>query len=458
MKAQFKAGAASAIITPPLGTLLYGYEFQRKAAKVNDDLRVTALAVCKGELSAILISADVVSVGGDLAERIRRLISDETGVPFKNISISAIHTHSGPAMKSAKGWGSANEAFINDIFIPGALKAAKEAVANMVPALMGVGTVESKAGVNRRELMQNGQVLLGQNPYGTFDSEMTVLSFRGIDGSPVANAVHYGAHGTAAGRNAEITRDWPGVMVDRLEAETGAVTLFFNGSEGDAGPRLSNGQTTGDVADWTKTDVPTGDIRYVYEIGSVAAVDAMRAYRSIKSYDEVDLMVESGVLTLPYDPQWTLEKARARKAELDAKESLVQVENREYAKTCTIIEMYENNVPFETEMKLEQTIFAFNSVCFVPFAFEPFSEVALRLRKYSPFNNTLCMCNTNGANFYLPSKDQLVRGGYETDIFRLGSVYKLTDDTDTVIIDENMKILKKMKPYAPKEKERYTHG
>ena len=458
MKSQFKAGVAAFVITPPLGTPLYGYEFQRKATKVNDDLRATAFAFEQGDNKGIMISVDVVSIGADLASKVRTLISESTGVPFNNITISAIHTHSGPAMKSAKGWGSANESYINEIFVPQTVKAATEATKSLRPAVMGVGTTHSEVGVNRRELMEDGTVLLGQNPYGTADTEMTVVSFKGLDGAPIANIVHYSAHGTAAGRNPEITRDWPGVMVDRLENETGAVTLFFNGSEGDMGPRLSNGQTTGDSADWTKTDVPTGDIRYVYEIGSVAAIDAMRAYNGIKAYEEVKFNAKSGTLTLPYDPQWTLEQAKARLAELDAKESLVQVENREYAKVSSIIKMYEDGIPFETEMKLDQTIFAFNSVAFVPFQFELFSEVALRLRKYSPFTNTLCMCNTNGSNFYLPSKDQFVRGGYEIDIFRLANVYKLTDDTDTVIIQENMKILKALNPFTPYKKKRYTHG
>lgn len=145
----------------------------------------------------------------------------------------------------------------------------------------------------------------------------------------------------------------------------------------------------------------------------------------------------------------------ARLKELDAKEELIEVENREYAKVSAIVEMYKNNIPFETEMKVDQTIFAFNSVAFVPFAFEFFSEIGLRMRKYSPYANTLCVCNTNGSNFYLPTRDQLASNGYEIDIFNLANVYKLIDDTDTVIINENMKILNRMNPFRPEEKERY---
>lgn len=456
MKNQFKAGAAKAIITPPLGTLLYGYAFQRAATKVNDDLRVNAIAVEQGDLKAILISADVVSIGSDLGDRVRALVSSETSVPAKNISISAIHTHSGPAMKTSKGWGNADESFINEIFIPQTIAAAKEAVSALSPAVMGVGTTHSEVGVNRRELTQDGKIILGQNPYGIFDPTMTVVSFKGLDGAPIANMIHYGCHGTSAGRNIEITRDWPGVMVDRMETETGAITLFFNGGEGDSGPRLSNGQTTGDTKDWTKTDEPTGDIRYVYELGSVAAYDAIRAYKSIKEYAEVEFRAESDVLKLPYDPQWSREEAEARLSELDAKDELIEVENREYAKVAAIVDMYKKNLPFDTHLEIEQTIFAFNSVAFVPFHFEFFSEVGLRMRKYSPFAHTLCVCNTNGSNFYLPSRDQMERGGYEIDIFRLANVYKLIDDTDTVIINENMRILNRLKPYKIQEKERYV--
>jgi len=456
MRNQFMAGAAKAIITPPLGTKLYGYAFRREAQKVNDDLRVNALAAVQGDLKAILISADVVSIGEELGDRVRELVSTETGVPSKNISISTIHTHSGPAMKTSRGWGDADLSFIDEIFIPQTIAAAKEAVAALTPAVMGVGTTRSEVGVNRREMTQDGKIILGQNPYGIFDPEMTVVSFRGLDGAPIANLVHYGCHGTSAGRNVEITRDWPGVMVDRMEAETGAITLFFNGGEGDVGPRLSNGQTTGDTKDWTKTDEPTGDIRYVYELGSVAAVDAVRAFKSIKDYSEVTFKAESDVLRLPYDPQWTREAAESRLSELEAKDKLIEVENREYAKVSAIVEMYKQNVPFETHKEIKQTIFAFNSVAIVPFHFEFFSEVGLRMRKYSPFAHTLCTCNTNGSDFYLPTEDQFVRGGYEIDIFRLANVYKLADNTDTTIINENMKILNRMNPYRPQEKERYV--
>ncbi len=443
MKEQFKIGVAAEVITPPLGTLLYGYAFRRPAAVVNDDLRVSAIAVEQGDVKAIMISADVVSIGSDLGDRIRALVSEETGVNADNVSFSATHTHSGPAIKTAKGWGSADESFINGILVPQTVKAAKKAMDSVVPAVMGVGTTHSEVGINRREITAEGEILLGQNPHGIFDPEMTVIGFKDLNGKPILNVVHYGCHGTACGRGLEITRDWMGVMVDGMERETGATTVFFNGAEGDVGPRLSNGQTTGDVGDWTLSDKPTGDIGYVKELGTVAAVDAVRAYKTIKEYRDVDFRVMTDMVRLPYDPLMTLEEAEARLAELDP-ENLVEVENREYAKLTGIVDIYKNNLPIDTHLEIRQTLFAFNSTVFVPFHFEMFSEITLRLKEYSPFQHTLCTCNTNGSNFYLPSFDQMERGGYEIDVFRLGNVYKLIDRTDDMIIQENLKILNKL--------------
>ena len=257
MSNQFKIGCNRQIITPPLGTLLYGYTTKRPASKVNDDLCVSAIYSEQNDVSGFLISADICSVTKEIVNKIRELIYNETGVSCENVSFSATHTHSGPAIKSSGGWGTANVEFIENILIPMTVKAAKLAKESAVPALLGVGTTKSLVGVNRREILPNGEVTLGQNPNEVCDTTMTVLAFKDLLGKNILNVVHYSCHGTAACRCTEITRDWMGVLVDGLERASGATTVFFNGSEGDMGPRLSNGRTTGE----------TKDLRYVYEIG-----------------------------------------------------------------------------------------------------------------------------------------------------------------------------------------------
>lgn len=444
MSEQFMIGVGCEVITPPLGTLLYGYVCKRPAASVNDDLTVSAIAFSQGNVSGVMLSADIVSISVSLADKIRDLISREIGVKRENITLSATHTHSGPAIKTANGWGSANEDYIDGLLVPKCVKAAKTAANSMRPAVMGVGVTESKVGINRREIMPDGSVRLGQNPYGVYDPEMTVVSFKGLDGEPIVNLVHYGCHGTACGRGLEITRDWPGVMVDRVAEETGAPTVFFNGAEGDVGPRISNGRTTGDWGVREAEDRPYGQIKYVYELGSVASIDAMRAYNQIKEYREVKLQIVTGELCLPYEAPPSKEEIVKKLDELSRLDSLMGVQVREYEKLKTLLKVYESGNKHESELCLEQTLIAFNSTVFVPFKFEMFSEITLRLRTYSPFQNTLSLSNTNGTEGYLPTHDQLVRGGYEIAVFKTREPYKFVDNTDDVIINENLKLLEKM--------------
>lgn len=432
MDNQFRIGCNKQIITPPLGTLLYGYTTKRPASKVNDDLCVNAIYCEQNGVSGVLISADICSVTKEIVNTIRELINIETGVPKENVSFSATHTHSGPAIKTSGGWGTANTEYINGTLIPMAIKATKLAKDSAVPALLGVGTTQSMVGINRREILPNGDVVLGQNPFGVCDTTMTVLSFKDLMGKNLLNVIHYSCHGTAACRCTEITRDWMGVMVDGLELESGAMSVFFNGSEGDMGPRLSNGKTTGE----------TNDLRYVKEIGTLGAIDAIRTFKSIKEYREVSFNLIKGTIELPYKPIPTLEEAKAKLALLPAPDKLVEVQKREYQVLNDTIKMHDNGFKFDTSMKFHQVMFLFNSTVFVPFPFEVFSEIALRLRKYSPFENTLCTCNTNDSHFYLPTQEQMARGGYEIEIFLYANVYKLKNNTDDTIIKENLRLMK----------------
>ncbi len=445
MNNQFKIGVNSQIITPPLGTHLFGYVAKRPATSVHDDLRVSAIAIEQADLRAIIISADLVSVDLKIVNTIRESVLNATGIPKENISMFTTHTHSGPAPGDFGAWGSANKEYIDDILIPKTIEAAISAASDMKEALIGIGTTDSEVGVNRREITEDGSIILGQNPFGVFDKTMTVIAFKGLDGKPVANLIHYTCHGTASGRALAISRDWPGQMVDRLEKETGAITLFFNGAIGDAGPRLSNNRTVGDDDYNVENELPDEDLSYLEEISSLAAIDAMRAYRSIKDYHEVSFDMIKGTVHLPYKTPPSLEEAKEQYNNLHLNVNWhAGVQSLKVKKIEEIIRMYENNEEFETETKFDQTLFVFNSVVFVPFPFEMFSEIALRIKQHSPFEHTLSVSNANFCYSYLPTHDQLSRGGYEVDSFFNfgGKPYSVVDNTDDIIVAENLRIIK----------------
>lgn len=422
------AGAGREIITPPVGAFLYGYRPDVVSASVNDDLTATVIALKYGKTYIALVSVTVCLIKTDLADRVRREVSKEVGIPFENVILSATHTHSGPRTDGTTGWGDVDAPYCDSIFIPNIVKAAKTAFASAVPAVFGVGTTESKVGINRRETSVDGNIGLGQNPWGQYDPTMTVISFKGEDKTPIANLVHYGAHCTAAGMNREISRDWAGIMIDTLGRESGALTAFFNGSEGDVGPRLSNGRTTGDLS-------------YVNEVGQIAAQDAVKAFRNIKDYRTAALAVAAGTLKLPYAPIIPLDKVKAEFAAFGGKVPPHNAELMRYRTLEAVIAEHESGRAAPEAFMMPQTVIALGPIAFVPFPFEFFSEISLRMRIHSRYAYTLCLGCTNGSNSYLPSEDQLCRGGYEVLMFRRGHVYGLADNTDTNILKENLRLL-----------------
>jgi len=440
MSKHFVLGRCKRKITPPLGTPLYGYPNyeQRKAVSVHDDLYVNAAAFGYGKPSALLIGMDLCAVRSELVGRITSMITEAVGIPKENIIIHSIHTHSGPCVTETAGWGVANDTYIEEILLPRTLEAVTEAVSDYQEALLGIGTTDSKVGINRRQIKPDGSVALGQNPYGCYDPEMTVLKFVSTDKKPLLSIVHYGAHPTSASSGLIISRDWPGIMIDRIETESGAMAFFINGAEGDVGPRLSNGKTTG-MNPITKSP----DFSYVLEVGGMAAIDAARAYNSIKDYREVDFRTISGTLKIPYcefQPREEIE------SELNRLESIkrVSLDILKYEILKKKLAILDSGEKPKTHCELEQTLFAFNSAVIVPFQFEVFSEITVRLRQYSPFEHTLSTCNTNGAYAYLPSKEQIPRGGYEVRQFIDRHEYRMVDNTDDIIINENLNLINKL--------------
>ncbi len=427
---RFMAGAAREDITPPVGTLLYGYTPDTVSTSVHDPLQTTAVAFRQGEETAILITVTVGDFGNALCDEIRNKIGGELGLGAGRIIVAATHTHSAPNVSGIEGWGEIDRPYVDNILFPAMEKACRDAVAALQPAETAVGVIKSKVGINRRQQYRNGSIGLGQNPWGCYDPYMTCIAVRNADTKKgIVNLIHYGCHGTAAGRNHEITRDWSGIMTDRLEAQTGILTAYWNGAQGDVGPRLTNGATT-------------GDIRFVEELGGVAAQDALRAWEAVGPYKEGKLTVFEGEVRIPRKPLLPEEEVRAKLAGYKDPDALINIQRLEYVYYRAVMDEYEAGCPeYEKDCVIPQTVLCIGDAAFVPFPFEIFSETSLRMRAYSPVRYTLCLSNANGYNAYLPTEDQIVRGGYEIGCFLYSSAHPLVNNADQVILDENLRIM-----------------
>lgn len=428
---DFCVGAAKNEITPALGCLLYGYPVERHAERVLDKLSIGAIAIRQNAKALLLISAEICCVSKETCDGLRKTVADAVGVGAESVFFFTTHTHSGPITRTSAGWGDADEAYITDILTPGAVQVAREAMANLSPAEMAIGSVESLVGINRREMTPQGNVILGQNPDGPYDPTMTVLRFQSLTGQPIGSIVHFAVHPTSAGVNLSITRDWPGYMVDRIEEISGAMCIYINGAEGDIGPRLSNGRTTGDDS-------------YVEEIGRIAEVDVQKAFESATEFFVPELHIHTDKVVLPFSKPPYPEEVDKRLEALGDPRKLIEVDVTKYAQLSRIKRMYETGEVFPEGVTLDQTVVALGEYAMIPAPFEAFCEVAIAISEGSPYKKTLFLGLTNGGYGYLPTSEQIPYGGYEVDSFHAAGVTGFPDDTDKRFIDANIALLKQL--------------
>jgi len=433
-------GVSKKDITPYVGCRLFGYQNDIYSTSVHDNLDATAFVFRQGSSTAALISITLVCLTEGISDNIRNLISEKTGIPFENITLSCTHTHSGPATfcmarKVDDGWGDDMEdEYIETVLVPHTVAAAVEAQKNAVPVEMGYETGESYIGINRRELTAENKIILGQNPWGPYNPRMTVISFRTLDGKPYANMIHFGMHGTCSGHNTEITQDWAGVMVRRMEALTGAVSAFFNGPEGDIGPRLTNGRTTGIC-----------EVKYAEETGGRAAFDAMAVYNKIKRFYTPALTVHSGVLRIPLEKRLPLDEAERRHDALVKKEGKIAAERAMVATYRDLIESYSTGYVDKEYTEVPQTVIKLDNVAFLNYPYELFSEIGMRVQKEFADMEILPMSLCNGAIGYFPTEDQFVRGGYEVVMFNTLLIQEHVHNADWHLFTESVRNIKETK-------------
>ncbi|MBR4186257.1 MAG: hypothetical protein IKQ87_10840, partial [Clostridia bacterium] len=206
-------------------------------------------------------------------------------------------------------------------------------------------------------------------------------------------------------------------------------SAYWNGAQGDVGPRLTNGATT-------------GDIRFVEELGGVAAQDAFRAWEAVGPYKEGKLTVYEGEVRIPRKPLLPEAEVRAKLDSYQDPDALINLQRLEYVYYRGEMDEYEAGCPeYEKDFVLPQTILSIGDAAFVPFPFEIFAETSMRMRAYAPSRYTLCLSNADGYNAYLPTEDQIVRGGYEIGCFLYNGAHPLVSNADQVVINENLRLM-----------------
>jgi hypothetical protein len=251
----FRAGAAEAVITPPVGTRLEGYGARTSGSVgVHDHLHARAVVIDDGETMAAIAGCDLIGIDRRLSAAVRAQVHAATGMPGARIMVSATHTHGGPA-----GLRTDIDPGLTDYTARAIAGAIIEAHAALRPAIakFGRGSVDTVQ-QNRRD------------PDGPIDPALGVLLLDSPDRAepPVAAIVNFACHGTVLySTNLHISADYAGAAVETVKGIVGeAPVIFLNGACGDVNPA------------WVEQDFTE-----VQRVGSIVGAEAARRIQELRT-------------------------------------------------------------------------------------------------------------------------------------------------------------------------------
>ncbi len=283
-KPAWKAGAASAKITPKKPMWMAGYASRTKPSEgVEQDLFAKAFALTDADgARLVLVTLDLIGVPRELRLAVAERAKKEHGIDPASLAINASHTHSGPELRTNRVHGVATvaqreeeaaeyTAALEDTI----LRLIGEALTKSVPAHLDYSHARCGFAMNRRTPDGQGGWSNFPNPAGPVDHTVPVLKASAADGKEIAVIFGYACHCTTLGHQ-KFSGDYAGYAQQGIEqAHPGAVALFMNGCSGDQNPyprrtmelARTHGQTLATAVEsalQTRLQRLTGPIRAAY--------------------------------------------------------------------------------------------------------------------------------------------------------------------------------------------------
>ena len=265
-------GYAHKSVTPSLErpVFLAGFERNRRAESVHDDLSVRVLALQDQHSSLALVALDLIGLGRKISQAYREKLS--ALLPGLQLVLSCTHTHHGPDTLGL--WGPEMlESGVDPAYMAfleyQVADAIQQAFSHLAPAALRASSVHVP-----------GIVKNIRDPH-ILDQELTCIQY--VD--PDSNRVHltllnFPCHPeTLHPDNRQITADYPHFLREQVECLTQADCLFFSGALG--------GMMTPDV-----TEHSFEDAQQIGVILAQAAVDSLSRQPPLQldgfQYDRVE--------------------------------------------------------------------------------------------------------------------------------------------------------------------------
>ncbi len=413
-----RVGAAAVVITPPSGTPMAGYYFERAAEGVHDDLFAKALVLEQGGVRVALISLDLISTPRELVEEIRKEVDRSTGIKGCNVMISATHAHTGPVLAGRgprdDALGSRNSLVERySASLPGKVaEAVRRAESVRVPSVVKVARAQEHAlAFNRRYHMTDGSV--GWNPgklnsrilkpAGPIDPDVAIVHFEARDGSrrPLATYINYAVHLDNIG-GLKLSADMPGTLSSLLALVKG--------------PEMVTVYTTGCCGDINHINVHWAEPQQGFEnsarMGIILAGAVLKTWPELRPVSPNPLRVKRETVLLPLP--------KISRSDVETAHQIVARHRDTKAKQPTFLETVHAYKVLDVEARQGkpiavevQVVAMANDLAWVSLPGEIFVELGLAIKQDSPFPNTIIAELANGSIGYIPTRRAYSQGNYE---------------------------------------------
>lgn len=228
---EWKAGAASAKITPTQPLPMAGYAGRKEPAEgTEQELFAKAIAVedATGQ-QLVIMTLDLIGVRTELRDAVLEHVRAKQPLADTALLMNASHTHCGPDYNhpDAQAYYASLKQTLGDL--------ALQALANLQPAQLKYSVARASVSMNRRTPTETGY-RNHPNPSGPVDHSVPVLSIHDPDGKLRAVLFGYACHNTTMGFRRWLG-DYAGYAQEYFEQDHPGVTAcFLMGCGGDQNP------------------------------------------------------------------------------------------------------------------------------------------------------------------------------------------------------------------------------
>jgi neutral ceramidase len=221
----FFVGYAKVNITPDHKTATAGYGNRKGEmfTSVHDSIYVRTIVIDNGEKKVAIVTADLLIIPPLVTERLQKKLPP-IGFSLDNTFVGATHSHN-----SVGNWAKGATQFLYGDYDDAIVELISNKIAeSIVIALKGTLAAKLKTKFLSAPDEVNNRLVDG----GPEDPTLRSLEFHRSDSSKLV-LVSYTAHATCLySKNLELSRDYPGALVDALESKGYQFAMFMAGAVG----------------------------------------------------------------------------------------------------------------------------------------------------------------------------------------------------------------------------------